>query len=117
MPQGHTVLITGTTGAIGSGTLAELHKSLNVTKIIVLARPSTTSISVRQGKALEDRGIDPAITNSSKITLLEGDPALPGCGLGDNVLSELKSSVTHILHIGTQKGACRVLELTSNPLC
>lgn len=108
MPQGYTVLITGTTGAIGSGTLAELHKSPNVTKIIALARASTASISVRQEKALDDRGIDPAIINSSKITLLEGDPALPGLGLADDVLLELKSNVTHIVHIGMRHGACEV---------
>jgi len=98
-PEGDTVLITGTTGAIGSNTLAELYKSRNVTRIVVLARRSTMPISVRQKKALEDRGLDPSIVDSSKITLLEGDPALPGFGLGDDVLSELKSTVSHILHI------------------
>ena len=104
VPQGYAVLITGTTGAIGSNTLAELHKSPNVTRIVVLARKSTASISVRQKKALEDRGLDSSIVDSSKVTLLEGDPALPEFGLGDDVLFELKSSITHILHIGTQKG-------------
>ena len=102
--QADTVLITGTTGAIGSNALAELYKSPNVAKIVVLARKSPTPISVRQRKALEDRGLDPSIVDSSKITLLEGDPALPSFGLGDDVLLELKSSITHILHIGMRKG-------------
>jgi len=116
VPQGHAVLITGTTGAIGSNTLAELHKSLNVTKIVVLARKSTASISIRQRKALEDRGLDSSIVDTSKITLLEGDPALPDFGLGDDVLFELKSSITHILHISMWKGVWDVLELTFGPL-
>lgn len=101
VPQGYAVLITGTTGAIGSNTLAELHKSPNVTRIVVLARKSTVPISVRQKQALENRGLDSSIVDSPKTSLLEGDPALPGFGLGDDVLSELKSSITHILHIGT----------------
>lgn len=100
MPWGLAVLVTGTTGAIGSNTLAELYESPDIAKIVVLARKSTTSISVRQKKALEDRGLDPGIVNSSKITLLEGDPALPGFGLGADTLLELQSTVTHILHIG-----------------
>ena len=102
--HGDVVLITGSTGAIGSNTLAELYKTSNVTRIIVLARKSTTPICVRQKKALEDRGLDPNITNSSKINLLEGDPGLPGFGLEDDVLLELKSIVTHILHIGMWAG-------------
>ena len=105
VPQGYAVLITGTTGAIGSNTLAELHESPNVTRIVVLARKSTAPISVRQKEALENRGLNSSIVDSPKITLLEGDPALPGLGLGDDVLFELKSSITHILHIGTWKGA------------
>ena len=114
-PHGCTVLITGTTGAIGSNTLAELHKSPNVTKIVALARKSTIAISIRQKKALEDRGLDSSIVDSSKITLLEGEPALPGFGLGDDILLELKSSITHILHIGMGEGACDILELTFDP--
>jgi len=99
--QGCVVLITGTTGAIGSNTLAELYKSPNVTGIVVLARKSTIPIDVRQKKALEDRGLDSSIIDSSKVSLLEGDPALPGFGLENDVLLGLKSVITHILHIGT----------------
>jgi len=115
IPQGYVVLITGTTGTIGSNTLAELHKSPSVTKIVVLARKSIVSVFARQKKALEDRGLDPSIVDTSKITLFEGDPALPGFGLEGDVLSELKSSVTHILHIGMWKGSRDVLELTCGP--
>ena len=105
--QGDTILVTGTTGAIGSNTLAELHKSPNVTRVIALVRKSTRPISVRQRKALEDRGLDPSIVDSSKITLLEGDPGLPSFGLDDSVLLELKSIITCILHIGMWEGGVR----------
>ena len=100
MPQGYVVLVTGTTGAIGSNTLAKLYESPDVSRIVALARKSTTPISNRQKKALEDRGLDSKIVDSSKIVLLEGDPALPSFGLRDDVLLELESAVTHILHVG-----------------
>jgi hypothetical protein len=111
--QGEVVLITGTTGAIGSSTLAELHKSSSIARIIVLARKAIAPVLFRQKKALEERGLDPRVANSSKITLLEGDPALPGLGLGDEVLLELMSIVTHILHIGTMTMSSRCLKLMS----
>ena len=108
-PQGHVVLISGATGAIGSNTLAELFKSPSVKQIIVLARKSTTPISVRQKKALEDRGLDPSIVDSSKLVLHEGDLALPRFGLEENVYLKLESTVTHILHIGMWLAAYNIL--------
>lgn len=116
MPQGDVVLITGTTGAIGSNTLAELYKTSRIARIIVLARKSITPISVRQKKALEDRGLDPSTVDSPKITLLEGDPSLPDFGLPGDVFLELESLVTHILHIGMLQGARGASELKSHPL-
>lgn len=116
MPQGDVVLITGTTGAIGSNTLAGLYKTSRIARIIVLARKSITPISVRQKKALEDRGLDPSTVDSPKITLLEGDPSLPDFGLPGDVFLELESLVTHILHIGTLQGARGASELKSHPL-
>ena len=100
MPQGYIVLVTGTTGAIGSNTLAKLYESPDVSRIVVLARKSTTPIFVRQKKALEDRSLDPKIIDSSKVVLLEGDPALPCFGLQGDILLELESAVAHILHVG-----------------
>jgi thioester reductase-like protein len=100
VPRGCVVLITGTTGAIGSNTLAKLYESPDVFRIVVLARKSTTPIFAWQKKALEDRGLDPKIVDSPKIVLLEGDPALPSLGLGDDILLDLRSTVTHFLHVG-----------------
>jgi hypothetical protein len=114
--HGDAVLITGTTGAIGSNTLAELYGSPNVTRIVVLARKSIVPISVRQKKALEDRGLDPSIVDSPKISFLEGDPALPNFGLEDRVLLELKSIITHVLHIGMWEGGFCVFKLTFRPI-
>ena len=113
-PHCDAVLITGTTGAIGANTLAELYKAFRVSRIIVLARKSVKPVSARQKKALEDRGLDPTIIDSPKITLLEGDLTSPGFGLADDVLLELKSIITHILHIGSLRGVYSILRLMSN---
>lgn len=115
IPQGDVILITGTTGAVGSNTLAELYKSSSVSRIVVLARKAITPVSFRQKSALEQRGLDPRIADSSTIDLLEGDPALPGLGLGGDILLELKSVVTHILHIGMMKRSSQCPELMSEP--
>jgi len=61
-PQGGVVLITGTTDAVGSDTLAEPYRSPNVTEIVVLAGGSTAPISIRQKKALN--GLDSSIFDS-----------------------------------------------------
>ncbi|KAF9786777.1 hypothetical protein BJ322DRAFT_1106890 [Thelephora terrestris] len=50
-PHDNVVLITGTTGAIGANTLAQLYKSSHVARVIVLARKFAIPGSVRQMKA------------------------------------------------------------------
>ena len=114
--QEDTILVTGTTGAIGSATLAELYNSPNVARVVVLTRKSTTPISVRQRRALVDRGLNPSIVDSPKTILLEGDADLPGFGLNDGALLELRSIVTCILHIGMPEAGFGVRELTSDNL-
>ena len=114
-PHGDVVLITGTTGTIGANTLAELYRSSLVSRIIVLARKSAVPITVRQKEASEDRGLDQTIIDSPKITLLEGDLTVPGLGLTEDVLLELESVVTYILHIGSSR-VRSVLGLIPNSL-
>lgn len=88
-PTGDVILITGTTGALGSATLANLIASESVGKIFALNRPSNRHSSVveRQETALRSRGYDPRLVKSPKLVLLEGD--LSGAGLGiDTVIEE-----------------------------
>ena len=72
-------------------------------------------ITVRQKEASEDRGLDQTIIDSLKITLLEGDLTVPGLGLTEDVLLELESVVTYILHIGSSR-VHSVLRLIPNSL-
>lgn len=69
------VLVTGTTGALGSAILAKLVASDNVGRIYALNRKSKQGICLleRQKQALSSRGYDPNIVLSPKVVLVEGD--------------------------------------------
>ncbi|KAF8510926.1 hypothetical protein BU17DRAFT_55015 [Hysterangium stoloniferum] len=94
------VLLTGTTGALGSQLLANLVSSLEVNHIYALNRKSDARISLhrRQADALSRRGLPPAVVESDKVTLLEGDTTLEELGLGRHIFEEIRDNVTLIIH-------------------
>ncbi|KAF8905645.1 hypothetical protein CPB85DRAFT_1315335 [Mucidula mucida] len=69
------VLVTGTTGSLGSATLAKLVQSNSVKKVYAFNRPSKGSPGLldRQRQALESKGYDPAIASSPKVVLVEAE--------------------------------------------
>lgn len=76
------VLVTGTTGALGSAVLAKLASSTAVGKIFAFNRPSRQSgIMERQKRALRSRGYDENISVLSKVTLVEGDLSAASLGV------------------------------------
>ncbi|KAJ6471946.1 hypothetical protein C8R45DRAFT_1013633 [Mycena sanguinolenta] len=93
------VLVTGTTGELGCYLLAHLLASGNIARVFALNRPSRkTSLIERQSRALVDRGLDPSIMDSPKLSLLEGDLANPNFDLPAPVYEEMQKNVTHIIH-------------------
>ncbi|KAH7929530.1 acetyl-CoA synthetase-like protein [Leucogyrophana mollusca] len=99
-PAGAVVLVTGTTGALGCYLLAQLVLDPKVAHIYALNRKSVSGkvLRRRQEEALADRGVDLAILDSEKITLVEGDPSLDQFGLPDDIYYNIRGSVTHIIH-------------------
>ncbi|KAI0033029.1 acetyl-CoA synthetase-like protein [Vararia minispora EC-137] len=93
--------VTGTTGCLGANILAELLASPDVRKVYAFNRPaadaSTTSLD-RHRSIFAMRGLDVALLDGSKATLLEGDLSLPFFGLDERVYGDLHASVTHIIH-------------------
>jgi hypothetical protein len=85
------VLLTGTTGGLGSNALSVLVHDPNVKKIYALNRKGQTEVKVRQKQALLERGLDDAVfgLDSGKVVLLEGDAALSGLGLSSELLNEV----------------------------
>lgn len=101
-PDTEAVLLTGSTGAVGSSALTQLVNDPAVSKIYAFNRPSSDgkSLKDRQRAALVERGFDVSYADSPKVVLLEADFSKPDFGLDFTVLHEIRSSITHIAHIG-----------------
>ena len=65
----HVVLLTGSTGGLGSYLLASLLSHEDVAIVYAFNRPSKSgTIEQRQRAAFEDRGLDTAVLDSEKLT-------------------------------------------------
>lgn len=103
--EGAVVLLTGSSGSLGSHALAELAKSPRVSKVVRLIRKrpgseissTPTATSVDQS-FLESKGIELAEDQWSKVSTLEIDPTADNLGLPETVYAILSKSITHILH-------------------
>ncbi|KAJ6600353.1 hypothetical protein DFH09DRAFT_1020958 [Mycena vulgaris] len=96
-PTTEAVLVTGTTGALGTYILAHLLALPEVSVVYALNRPGA-SIRERQRTSFVNHGIDVQLLDSPKLRLLEGSPATPGLGLGPDDLDEIRERVTCIIH-------------------
>ncbi|KIJ18039.1 hypothetical protein PAXINDRAFT_97557 [Paxillus involutus ATCC 200175] len=95
----HAVLLTGSTGGLGSYLLASLLRNEEVTVVYAFDRPSRTrTINERQRAAFEDRGLDTALLSSEKLVHVEGDADKEKLGVDDNLYDELCYSLTVIIH-------------------
>ncbi|OBZ79958.1 L-aminoadipate-semialdehyde dehydrogenase large subunit [Grifola frondosa] len=100
VPDQDTVLVTGTTGGLGTLLLVQLLQDPKVARVYALNRRSSSGISLleRQKAALENRGLDASIVESPKLVLLEVDLHSRDFGLTSGVLDEIRNSCTHIIH-------------------
>jgi hypothetical protein len=88
---GSAILITGTTGSLGSSLLEALISSKDVTKIYALNRPASNgeALDVRQRRSFVERGLDETLLSSKKVVLLESDLCGLGMGLSRDILEEV----------------------------
>lgn len=93
-PVQGAILLTGSTGALGSHLLNTLLERGRA-KVYCLNRSedSRDLQSIRNKR----RGL-PIIFPEDRVRFLTGDPALPKFGVGDEVFEELQRSVTHVVH-------------------
>ncbi|THH13951.1 hypothetical protein EW146_g6322 [Bondarzewia mesenterica] len=102
MPMHETILVTGTTGSLGTHIFARLVQIPSVNRIYALNRSSGDglgeSMRKRQIVALERQGLSASLANSPKVVYLEGDIALPGLGLDVSLQADLQGSLTSIIH-------------------
>lgn len=88
-PTEDVILITGSTGAIGSNVLAELAKSSKVAKVYAVNRKLAMSSIERQKEALKSRGLDPALIDGSRVVVVDGDLTKPDLGLTPEMFDEV----------------------------
>ncbi|GBE89888.1 putative polyketide synthase [Sparassis crispa] len=99
-PSEHVVLVTGTTGALGCHIVARLLSMDEVKHVYGFNRTSTTgtALRARQAAIFAAQGLPSRLVDSPKLTLVEGDLAAEDLGVSDDIVNELLSSVTHIIH-------------------
>lgn len=93
--EGITVLLTGSTGSLGSYILETLYHDTNVSRIICLTRcPDAAERQARSGKL---RGLSPL--SPARVEFYKADLSRSKLGLAEEVYRELAGSVTHIIRM------------------
>lgn len=88
-PEKEAILITGTTGSLGSAVLAHLSMSDAVGTIYALNRPNARrGLLERQQESLKSRGYDPEVAMSPKVKLIEGELMTDGLRLNNPGLEQ-----------------------------
>ncbi|KAF8154856.1 hypothetical protein B0H34DRAFT_540683 [Crassisporium funariophilum] len=97
---GEVVLITGTTGTLGSNTLSSLLQNDDISLVYALNRPQGggTNLSDKHRATFTRQGLPVSLLDSPKLVLLEGDLTAEHFGLQEEVREKLLSSITHIIH-------------------
>ncbi|KAI0085165.1 hypothetical protein BDY19DRAFT_909277 [Irpex rosettiformis] len=98
-PQNRVVLLTGSTGNIGSHILAALLGDQHISKVYTLDRTVSGEVAKeRLIAAFKQRGLPVELLMDSRLAPLRGDLNVDGFGLDKPVFEEIKSSVSHIVH-------------------
>lgn len=98
------VVITGTTGYLGSFLLEQTIRDGRVRKIYALNRDSSTSgvtVVDRQRDAFRSLSIDPVLLDDPKIDFVAADYPSERLGLTADKYEEICASATTIIHNGT----------------
>ena len=90
------VLVTGTTGALGSQLLVQLLHETRVARVYAVNRPSKTPAAERQLESFEDKGLDTSLLTSSlakgRLVLVEADTSKHQLSLDSELYEEVKFS-------------------------
>lgn len=115
--SGDVVVLTGSTGGLGSSLLWKLIESPDVSQVFAINRRGGSAIIDRQRRALQMRGVDDGLLMSPKLVILEGDLSKEHLGLDRTVyelvsglcscadklsliILKIQTSATHIIHNG-----------------
>ncbi|KAG6883311.1 hypothetical protein C0993_006870 [Termitomyces sp. T159_Od127] len=84
----------------GSEILAELLLDPSVERVYALNRPAMGLATVleRQTERFVDKALDVELLRSERLVFVEGDTAMQGLGLSDELYNKIRDSVTVIIH-------------------
>ncbi|CAE6377482.1 unnamed protein product [Rhizoctonia solani] len=92
------VVVTGTTGGLGSHLLAQLLESDRVEKVWAMNRKSSKGNREREIASFEDKNLDLSLLKSEKLVFVDTDLEDPKLGLRDETYDEIRSEATIIIH-------------------
>ncbi|KAJ8488654.1 hypothetical protein ONZ45_g13881 [Pleurotus djamor] len=92
------VLLTGSTGSLGTYLLRDLINDTRVHHVYTHNRPSTSSLFDRHASSFRELGLDESILASDKLTSLEGHLIEENLGLESSLYEQLLSEVNVIIH-------------------
>jgi FlaA1/EpsC-like NDP-sugar epimerase len=89
--EGTVVIVTGSTGYLGSQVLEGLLTDQRISKVYALSRPGKDgdSVAERHVKRFREKGLNEELLKSSKLTFLETDAAAENLGLPDATYAEV----------------------------
>ncbi|KAL1660005.1 hypothetical protein GGF50DRAFT_130616 [Schizophyllum commune] len=93
-----TVLLTGSTGNLGTYLLIDLLHDPRVNRVYTLDRAGKNAAIERQLASFADKGLDPIILASPKLVVLEGDACAENLGHTEEVYANLLDEVSIIIH-------------------
>ncbi|KAF8160222.1 hypothetical protein K438DRAFT_1985842 [Mycena galopus ATCC 62051] len=96
--QSAVVLLTGSTGNLGSQLLASLLKDGRVRRIYAFNRASGRTLADRHLDTFKQRGLDILLLACPKLVFVEGQADQPHLGLSRERYEEMRTSVTLIIH-------------------
>ncbi|KAM0147076.1 hypothetical protein ACHAPG_010801 [Botrytis cinerea] len=94
----YCVLVTGTTGSLGSHIVAYFAQLPEVETVVCLNRLSMVDATLRQQQSFALRGISLDKISMSKLRIIETDTAKSMLGLPKSTFQYLTDNVTHIVH-------------------
>ena len=103
-----TVLLTGSTGNLGTYLLLNLLGDPRVNRVYTLDRAGTTAVIERQSASFADKGLDPSILASPKLVVLEGKAYAERLGQTEEVYANVSRSLKMCrppltLHVATRR--------------
>ena len=89
--KGDVVLVTGSTGSLGSNILAHLLRDPNVSRIYSISRPGADKQTAKERhiKSFERETIDVRLLDSKKVRFLIGDPSKTSFGIDTYLYNEV----------------------------